>query len=176
MIPFRDQDGGLSASIASAPSFINDTASRWTGSRKSKWRLTHGASAIYYRLMARAKTQRANLSLSDAFSFGACLEASIAARKTDTTDDGVPLQAQQCNNRASGVAGSTKHWLLPSRRTHTHPAAATAATTAAAASGVCYFANCKPVQDNKMASRHFVNISVLAQSAAGRLLADRCAD
>lgn len=122
------------------------------------------------RLMARAKTQRANLSLSDVLSFGVCLEASIAARNTDTTDDGVPLQAQQCNNRASGVAGSTKHWLLSTRRTHTHPSAA------AAASSMCYFANCKPVQDNKMASRHFVNISVLALSAAGRLLADRCAD
>ncbi len=41
---------------------------------------------------------------------------------------------------------------------------------------MCYFANCNPGQDNKMASRHFVNISVLAQSAPGRLLTDRCVD
>lgn len=67
-----------------------------------------------------------------------------------------------------------KHWLLSTRRTHTwrriHPSIA----TTAAASSMCYFANCNPGQDNKMASRHFVNISVLARRVrlAGCLLID----
>lgn len=54
--------------------------------------------------------------------------------------------------------------FLPAEHTHeyTHTTTATTTTAAAFASSMCYFANCNPGQDNKMASRHFVNISVLA--------------
>ncbi len=69
-----------------------------------------------------------------------------------------------------------KHWLLSTRRTHTWKHTHPSTSAAAAASSMCYFANCNPGQDNKMASRHFVNISVLAQSTPGRLLTDRCVD
>ena len=96
---------------------------------------------------------------------------------TNTTDDGSALGAPRHNNRTPGPELDRRSlifypWNLHTRR-HT-PTPTTISTTAA--SSMCYFANCNPGQDNKMASRHFVNISVLARSAPGRLLTDGCVD
>lgn len=138
------------------------------------------AAAICCHFIPRAEMRWVIHSWSDVISFGICSALTAAARNTNSTDDAAPLQAQQCNNRLSGVASSTNIGFFSTHRTHTrthtHTTTATAAAAAAFASSMCYFANCNPGQDNKMASRHFVNISVLAQSAPGRLLTDRCVD
>lgn len=87
-------------------------------------------------------------------------------------------QHSKLSSTTTGCRGCKlyKHWLLSARRTHTWKHTHPSTTAVAAASSMCYFANCNPGQDNKMASRHFVNISVLAQSTPGRLLTDRCVD
>lgn len=54
---------------------------------------------------------------------------------------------------------SSPGFLLPEKHTH-------AETHTAATPTICYFANCNPEQDNKIALRHFVNISALARSAS----------
>lgn len=87
-------------------------------------------------------------------------------------DDGALLEPRQHNNTSLCAGGELlhKHWLLflaaqaaqacKQARMHAHTATFTA-------SSMCYFANCSPGQDNKMASRHVVNISVLAECAPG---------
>lgn len=86
-------------------------------------------------------------------------------------DDGALLGPRQPNNTSLCAGGELlhKHWLLflaaeaaeeAQARMHAHTATFTA-------SSMCYFANCSPGQDNKMASRHVVNISVLAECAPG---------
>lgn len=103
------------------------------------------------------------------------VSASISRSQPETLIPQMMGQHSKLSSTTTGCRGCKlyKHWLLSTRRTHTwrHPS-----TAAAAASSMCYFANCNPGQDNKMASRHFVNISVLARSAPGRLLTDRCVD
>lgn len=88
------------------------------------------------------------------------------------------VQHSKPSSTTTGCRGCKlyKHWLLSTGRTHTWKDTHPSTIIAAAASSMCYFANCNPGQDNKMASRHFVNISVLAQSVPGPLLTDRCVD
>lgn len=113
------------------------------------------------------------------------VSASSLLSQPETLIPQMMAQHSKLSGTTTGCQGCKlyKHWLIPTRRTHTRGNTNTqedthtlTTTAIVAASSMCYFANCNPGQDNKMASRQFVNISVLAQSAPGRLLTDRCVD
>lgn len=83
---------------------------------------------------------------------------------------------QQYKDRKSRLQGLQKYSQFPTvEHAHvvTNPHCRVDIT---AVCSMCYFAKCNPGQDNKMASRHFVNISALAWSAPGGLLTDGCVD
>lgn len=106
------------------------------------------------------------------------VSASSSLSQPETLIPQMMVQHSKPSSTTTGCRGCKlyKHWLLSTGRTHTWKDTHPSTIIAAAASSMCYFANCNPGQDNKMASRHFVNISVLAQSVPGPLLTDRCVD
>lgn len=63
--------------------------------------------------------------LSDVFSFGICFKLTIAARNTNTTDDGAALKAQRYNNRVSGLRAlqtlASFYSRITSMETHNPP-------------------------------------------------------
>lgn len=106
------------------------------------------------------------------------VSASSSLSQPETLIPQMMVQHSKPSSTTTGCRGCKlyKHWLLFTSRTHTWKYTHPSTISAAAASSMCYFANCNPGQDNKMASRHFVNISVLAQSVPGPVLTDRCVD